>query len=113
MPCRLPGSLLLVLFAVAGGGSAAEPVAGLKVPPGFTVTEYAGPALANDIYTLHIDARGRVIVAGRGYVRELVDSDGDGRADHAVELVAGMKDGPMGLLWEGDDLYVVADGGLK
>src|SRR3954464_5350721 len=108
---RLFGLSLLTLAAVAAPCSAADAVPGLKVPPGFTVTEYAGPALANDIYTLHVDARGRVVVAGRGYVRELVDTDGDGRADLAVELVAGLKDGPMGLLWEGDVLHVVADGG--
>lgn len=110
---RAIGPSLLTLASIAVPCPAAEPVPGLKVPPGFTVTEYAGPALANDIYTLHVDARGRVVVAGRGYVREIVDSDGDGRADRAIELVAGLKDGPMGLLWEGGDLYLVADGGLK
>ncbi|MCU0704265.1 MAG: c-type cytochrome [Fimbriiglobus sp.] len=92
---------------------ALDPVAGLKVPDGFTVTPFAGPELANDIYGLHIDARGRVVVAGRRYVRQLVDADSDGRADKAVELVPAPADGPMGLLWEGDTLFVTSDGGVK
>ncbi len=92
---------------------AADPAAGLKVPDGFTVTQFAGPELANDIYCLHVDARGRVVVAGRGYVRHLVDTDGDGKADKAVELIPAPADGPMGLLWEGDTLFVTSDGGVK
>jgi putative membrane-bound dehydrogenase-like protein len=83
------------------------------VPPGFTVTEFAGDDLAHDIYTMTLDPRGRVVVAGRGYVRLLVDDDGDGRADRAVEVADSPKDGAMGLLWEGDTLWVVGDGGLR
>jgi putative heme-binding domain-containing protein len=92
---------------------AAEPVAALKVPDGFVVTQFAGPELANDIYCLHIDAKGRVVVAGRGYIRQLIDSDGDGKADKAAELIPAPTDGPMGLLWEGDTLFVTSDGGVK
>src|SRR5688572_28304306 len=105
--------LLLVAFAIGLPQTpAAEPPA-LKLPTGFVATEFSDPKLANDIYTLHIDAAGRVVVCGRGYVRELLDGDGDGHADQVRELVSGLKDGPMGVLWEGDTLHVVADGGLK
>src|SRR5262249_34523349 len=107
---RLP--LLLLLSPLAAPASAAEPVAhGLRVPAGFEVTEFAGSDLANDIYTLTIDPRGRVVVAGRGYLRVLVDDDGDGRADRALEFADGPKDGAMGLLWEGTSLYCTGDGG--
>jgi putative heme-binding domain-containing protein len=85
----------------------------VKLPPGFVAYLYSDQALANDIYTLTIDDEGRVLVAGKGYVRALVDDDHDGRADRAVTLLDNLKDGPMGLLAEGDSLYVVADGGLK
>lgn len=102
----------LALTAVALSLSA-DPAAGLKVPDGFVVTQFAGPELANDIYCLHIDATGRVVVAGRGYVRQLVDTDGDGKADKAAELIPAPADGPMGLLWEGDTFYVTSDGGVK
>lgn len=91
----------------------ADPTAGLKVPDGFVITQFAGPELANDIYCLHIDGGGRVLVAGKGYVRHLTDTDGDGKADRAVDAIPPPADGPMGLLWEGDTLYVVSDGGLK
>ena len=91
----------------------ADPTAGLKVPDGFAVTQFAGPELANDIYRLHIDSDGRVLVAGKGYVRHLIDTDGDGKADKAVDVIPPPTDGPMGLLWEGDTLYMVSDGGLK
>ncbi len=85
---------------------------GLRVPDGFEVTEYAGSDLANDIYCMTIDPQGRVIVSGRGYVRILVD-DGKGKASRAIDFLAGPKDGAMGLLWEGDSLFVVGDGGLR
>ncbi len=83
------------------------------LPPGFRIELFAGPELANDIQCLHIDEKGRVIVGGRGYIRQLVDSKGTGKADKAIELVAPPKDGPMGLLWEGETLYAVCDGGLQ
>src|SRR5437763_12655069 len=85
---------------------------GLRVPDGFEVTEYAGSDLANDIFCMTIDPQGRVIVSGRGYTRILVD-DGKGKATRAIDFLAGPKDGAMGLLWEGDSLYVVGDGGLR
>jgi putative heme-binding domain-containing protein len=84
---------------------------GLRVPDGFEVTEYAGSDLANDIFCMTIDPKGRVIVSGLGYTRILVD-DGHGKAARATDFIAGPKDGAMGLLWEGDSLFVVGDGGL-
>jgi putative membrane-bound dehydrogenase-like protein len=86
---------------------------GLKVPPGFEVAEFADDKLANDIHVMTIDPKGRVLVAGRGYIRILVDDDGDGKADRAIDFAAEPKDGAMGLLWEGDSLFVMGDGGLR
>jgi putative heme-binding domain-containing protein len=86
---------------------------GLRVPPGFEVTEYADSRLANDIFCMTLDPQGRVVVSGRGYLRILVDDDNDGRADRAIEITDAPKDGAQGLLWEGDTLYVVGDGGLR
>ncbi|HEV3437618.1 MAG TPA: hypothetical protein VG122_09665, partial [Gemmata sp.] len=99
--------LLLLLASVP----AASPE--VKVPPGFSISMYADNPLAPDIYTMTIDDAGRVLVAGRGYVRVLVDDNGDGIADRAIDLIDGLKDGPMGLLAEGDSLYVVSEGGLQ
>jgi putative membrane-bound dehydrogenase-like protein len=86
---------------------------GLRVPAGFEVIEFADDRLATNIYTLTFDAQQRVFVSGPGYVRLLVDEDGDGRADRAVVFAEAPRDGAMGLLWEKDTLYLVGDGGLR
>src|SRR5438552_1523072 len=104
------GSIPLLIVASLSG--AAETVPGLRVPPGFEVREFAGDDLAHDIFTMTLDPRGRVVVAGRGYIRLLIDDDGDGRADRAVPIADHPKDGAMGLLWEGDTLYAGGHGGL-
>ena len=103
-------ALLLLAASVAAPPTA---VTDLRLPPGFTARQYANNTLTPDAYTMTIDDAGRVLVAGRGYVRVLVDTDGDGVADRADDLIDGLKSRPMGLLAEGDSLYVVADGGLK
>jgi putative heme-binding domain-containing protein len=111
VPCRQPSIVLLMLALPAS----ADPntAVGLRVPPGFTVTEFAGDELAHDCYTLTINPKGQVVVAGRGYIRTLIDDDGDGKADRAIEVADNPKDGAMGLLWEGDTLWAVGDGGLR
>jgi putative membrane-bound dehydrogenase-like protein len=86
---------------------------GLRVPAGFEVVEYADGSLANDLYTLTIDPKGRVVVAGRGFIRTLIDDNDDGKAERAVDFAAEPKDGAMGMLWEGDTLWVTGDGGLR
>jgi putative membrane-bound dehydrogenase-like protein len=86
---------------------------GLRVPPGFEVTEFADSKLANDIFCMTLDPRGRVVVSGRGYIRILIDDDNDGRADRAIDFASGPKDGAQGLLWEGSSLYFTGDGGLR
>lgn len=86
---------------------------GLRVPDGFEITEVADHTLANDIYTLTLDPKGRLTVAGRGYIRILVDENNDGKADRAIQFADSPKDGAMGMLWEGDTLYVTGDGGLR
>src|SRR5476651_2448639 len=107
----MPRFLLpLLVIAVAAPSALAQP---LKVPPGFEVIEFADGKLANDIHVMTVDPKGRVVVAGRGYIRILVDDDGDGKADRAIEFASSPKDGAMGLLWEGDSLYVMGDGGLR
>src|SRR5437764_11731302 len=104
---------LAALLFTAAAAAQQPPAPGLKVPPGFEVTEFADAKLANDIYCMTLDPKGRVVVSGRGYIRILVDDDGDGGADRAIDFADGPKDGAQGLLWEGDSLYVVGDGGLR
>lgn len=101
------------VLLLASVPTAPAPVRDVSVPPGFAVRLFADNDLAPDISTLTIDPAGRVLVAGPGYVRVLEDADGDGVADRALDLIDGLKQGPMGLLAEGDSLYVVVDGGLQ
>lgn len=106
----IPWMLLAILATTA---PVAAQTAGLRVPAGFEVTEFADASLANDIYTMTIDPRGRVVVSGRGYIRLLLDDDNNGRADRAVDFAREPKDGAMGLYWEGTHLYFTGDGGLR
>ncbi len=107
-PSLIAVSATLLLAAPLGAQSV-----GLKAPPGFEVAEYADSSLANDIYCMTTDARGRIVVAGRGYIRVLVEDAKAGRAARAIDFAAEPKDGAMGLLWEGDTLFVTGDGGLR
>ncbi len=102
-----------LLFALAAIPAAPPPAPDISVPPGFVAAIVADNALAPDIYTMTIDETGRVLVAGRGYVRVLVDDNGDGIADRSIDLIDGLQSGPMGLFAEGESLYVVTDGGLQ
>jgi putative heme-binding domain-containing protein len=86
---------------------------GLRLPAGFEVTEYADSQLANDIYCMTLDPKGRVVVSGRGYIKVLVEDAKSGKATRAVEVAAGPRDGAMGLFWEGEWLYFTGDGGLR
>jgi putative heme-binding domain-containing protein len=109
-----PLTLLFLVALFLPAQAFAQPTApGLNVPPGFVVTEFADSKLANDIICMTVDPKGRVVVAGGGYIRILVDDDGDGKADRAIEVAAEPKDGAMGLCWEDDTLFVMGDGGLR
>jgi putative heme-binding domain-containing protein len=110
---RLSLSLFLLLVFLVPTSLAETPPHGLRLPEGFEVAEFADSALANDIYCMTLDPKGRVVVSGRGYVRLLVDDDGDGRADRALDFAGAPKDGSMGLFWEGDTLFCMGDGGLR
>src|SRR5690348_10058810 len=108
---RLPLAIL-ILLAASLTAKGQESHAGLKVPPGFKVTLYADDALATDISSLTIDARGRVVVSGPGYVKILEDSDRDGRADRAILFSDRPRTGAQGMYFDGNDLIAAGDGGV-
>src|SRR5579862_9653421 len=83
---------------------------GLRVPAGFEVTEFADSKLANDIFCMTLDPRGRVVVSGPGYLRVLLDEKNEGKATRAIDVIDGLHQGAQGMLWEGDTLYYSADG---
>src|SRR5579871_313543 len=113
MRCTRSSLVLLVAVSAVAPAAADNIQSGLRVPPGFEVTEFADSKLANDIFSMTLDPRGRVVVSGRDYIRILVDDHNDGRADRAIQFADGPKDGAQGLLWEGSVLYFTGDGGLR
>jgi putative heme-binding domain-containing protein len=71
-----------------------------RLPRGFTATAAAEDGVATNISALAVDPSGAVFVSGPGYLRRLVDADGDGRFESAAEVAPWFADGAMGLLVE-------------
>lgn len=117
-------TILLVVAGLLTNGSlrgdellptptAGKMVEGLRVPEGFHVELYADDELAHDIHSMTIDAKGRVVVSGPGYIRILIDSDNDGRAD-AFKVFAEKPDtGSQGMFFLGSTLLCSGDEGLQ
>src|SRR5262245_53009266 len=102
--------LLITSFAVAQAPPLVPvPELGLRAPLGFRVTLYADERLANDMYAMTLDAQGRVVVTGQGYIKVLHDLDNDGVADTAT-LFATTQTGGMGLCFDGPNLLFSGDG---
>ena len=80
---------------------------------GFRVEKIAGSSEAYDIQCLTLDARGRVVVSGPGYIRTLIDSDGDGYLETVRETYRGPTSGAQGLLADAGGLYFVGGRGLE
>jgi len=87
------------------------PDLGLRVERGFAITEFADNNLAPDTWCMTIDSRGRVVVANSKSIRVLIDEDGDGEADDFITF-ANVERGVMGMCFDGNSLYVAADGWL-
>jgi len=100
-------ALLLVPTLVPAQG-----VPGLRVPAGFVVTEWADASVANDIYSIAFTNDGRLVVAGRGYLK-LVEGTEDDKAGKATDFAHPLADGAMGLLWDDGHLYATGGGGLR
>lgn len=86
---------------------------GFRVPDGFEVSLYAGDDLAHDIFSMTTDAKGRIAVAGKDYVKILHDTDSDGKADKATLFVKASKTGAHGMYFDGPDLILNGDGGIR
>lgn len=86
--------------------------ADFDLPAGFRVALYSGDDLAHDIFSMTLDAAGRVVVAGPGYIKTLLDDDGDGRADRAELFSSLPASGAQGLCFDGGDLVFTGDGML-
>jgi putative membrane-bound dehydrogenase-like protein len=101
-----------VVGLILAGRLAANDADQLKVPRGFVVTQYADDRLAHDIYSMTLDAFGRVVVSGPGYVRILIDANHDGVAESYKQFADGPTTGAQGMFFFGRDLFCTGDAGL-
>ena len=53
------------------------------VPEGFLVQKVANDSMVHDCFCMTLDGLGRPVVSGPGYIRTLVDDDGDGKFDRS------------------------------
>ena len=102
----------LIGVGVFAGMATADEKVGIRVPDGFEVSKFADDHLAHDIFSMTVDSLGRVVVSGPGYVRILIDSNGDGTADSYRQFVDGPKTGAQGMHFHGRDLLCTGDAGL-
>ncbi|MDF1810704.1 MAG: hypothetical protein P1V20_00755 [Verrucomicrobiales bacterium] len=97
---------LLYFFCIFASICEAEDIP-FSIPDGFTVFHFAGDDLAHDIWCMTIDEKDRICVGGPGYIKFLIDTDGDGHADEAKLFTDKVRTGPMGLLVEGNSILSV------
>jgi putative membrane-bound dehydrogenase-like protein len=96
-------------LAAALGLAAVATAAEFDLPPGFEVSRYSSDELAHNITAMTLDARGRVVVAGPGYIKTLHDDDGNGVADRAVLFSRVPASGAHGLCVTGTALLASGD----
>ncbi len=116
MILRFVLAALAVLIGVETGlaqGRKTNRELGFDVPPGFEVSLYADDSLASDIFALTIDSKGRVVVAGKEYIKILHDTTGTGVADKATLFSNRPKSGAHGMVFDGNDLITNGDGGVR
>ncbi len=108
---RVRAPLLAFGFGVAAspGSSTAAPVPEFRTPDNFEVSLYADDDLAHDIFSMTVDARGRIVVSGQGYIKVLEDTDRDGVADKAVTFSEFPKGGAYGLYAGATNIICVGD----
>src|SRR5881397_3382767 len=76
--CIEAALLSLVIALLDGNGAGAAnlvsiPALGVNLAPGFRISVFAGPEMANDIYAMTLDASANVVVTSEGYVKKLLD----------------------------------------
>jgi putative heme-binding domain-containing protein len=111
----LPFAVLLALLASRPALAADDPERGFRfaAPELFAISRIADGTLAHDIHSLTLDPRGRVVVSGPGYIRLLLDEDGDGVLDRGLDFYPGPPGGCHGMVFHGDALYTTGGRGLE
>lgn len=108
----MKAGLLLAAVALPLIGRAASSH-GFRVPDGFEVSVFAGDDLAHDIFSMTTDREGRIVVASRGWIKTLHDTDNDGVADRAVVFAKFPQSGAQGMYFDDQGLIVSGDRGVR
>ncbi|MEZ6045505.1 MAG: hypothetical protein R3C11_07970 [Planctomycetaceae bacterium] len=105
--------LITLIYLLAGNFTyAADDLSQeLNVPSEFEVNVYATDDLAHNIYSITFDTQGRLLVSGPGYIRVLIDEDGDHQAERTIDFATDPQ-GAQGLCADGKYLYCVSGLGL-
>ena len=86
------------------------PDLGLKIEKGFSVSLYADSILAPDVYSMTLDSEGSVVISSRGYIKKLIDENGDGKAERG-EIITKSSSGAMGMLFVDGKTLLTSEGG--
>lgn len=105
-------SRMIVGIAILASAAAAEEPA-LTVPEGFKAELFADDDQAHDIHSLTFNSSGQLVVSGPGYVRTLLDTDEDGRADRVRTFADAPRTGAQGMFFHGPHLLCSGDNGLQ
>ncbi len=100
---------LLILLAISSGNAQQVDV---QLPSGFEIEQVADDRIATNIFCMTVNSQGETVVSGPGYVRTLLDNDGDGKYETARTFCDFPRSGAQGMYFDGHDLLVVGDGGL-
>jgi putative membrane-bound dehydrogenase-like protein len=84
----------------------------VELSDGFSISKVAGDELATNIFCMTLNSQGQPVVSGPGYIKTLVDLDGDGEFDQARLFADGPATGAQGMLFEGHELLCTGDAGL-
>lgn len=109
---RISAVFILALVGLVQPSDSRADNIGVTVPPGFEVSLYADDALAHDIHSMTIDSQGRVVVAGPGFIRILIDEDNDGKAESFQQFADAPPAGIQGMYFLGNHLLCTGGNGL-
>ncbi|MDA7908865.1 hypothetical protein N9B68_00065 [bacterium] len=85
---------------------------GIEVQSGYKITRVATDKIASNIFCMAVDPDGRVFVSGPGYIKVLVDSDGDGVFENSTLFSDRLKSGAQGMAFDRAELLCTGDGGV-
>ena len=84
----------------------------IDVAEGLTIRLIADDDAVPDCTSITVDSSDNIIAAGPGYIRMLLDSNGNGTIDDSILLTDHPRHGAQGLCVDGGSLYYVANNGI-